>query len=219
MDSKGSIPRKDAEVAPWGDNFVTQLTANAAQWGIPNGEITDLKTDLTDFKTYLAVVESPARTKIAVAQKNATRDRFKEKARTMINFRLKNPVITDSQLTALGVHVHDRTQSNIADPKTRPEHWLEVLDVRRISVHFHDQYADNKAKPYGMDGAVVAFVVLDEPATDIDQLTRTELATRTPHVIQLTDKDRTKILSVAVCWQNRKGVKGPWSEILSTVVP
>jgi hypothetical protein len=214
-----SIPRKDAEVAPWGDNFVTQLTANAQQWGIPSEEITDLKTELTSYKTYLAVVESPARTKIAVAQKNATRARFEEKARTMINFRLKNPVITDSQLTALGVHVPDRSPSRISDPKTRPEHWLEVLDVRRISVHFQDQNADNKAKPYGTDGAVVAFVVLDEPATDIDQLTHTELATRTPHVIQLADKDRKKILSVAVCWQSMRGVKGPWSEILSTVVP
>jgi hypothetical protein len=135
MLKKGSIPRKDAEAAAWGDNFVTQLTANATQWAIPTGEITDLKTALTNYKTYLAQAESPARTKIVVAQKNATRARFEEKAREMINFRLKNPIITDSQLTALGVHVPDRTPSRIPAPTSCPDILLEVLDVRRLLLH------------------------------------------------------------------------------------
>jgi hypothetical protein len=45
------------------------------------------------------------------------------------------------------------------------------------------------------------------------------LATRTPHILEFTEEERGKTVYVAICWQNEKGEKGPWSEIESAIVP
>jgi hypothetical protein len=77
----------------------------------------------------------------------------------------------------------------------------------------------SKAKPYGVNGAVIAYAVLDAPPADVSALTRSVPATRTPHVLEFTEEERGKTVYVAICWQNEKGEKGPWSEIESAIVP
>ena len=66
---------------------------------------------------------------------------------------------------------------------------------------------------------MIAYAVLDAPPADQDALTRTALATRTPHVLEFTEEERGKTVYVAICWQNEKGQRGPWSEIESAIVP
>jgi hypothetical protein len=115
--------------------------------------------------------------------------------------------------------VHDTTPTTIGPPKTRPELDIDVLDFRRLKVTFHDQDSDSKAKPYGTNGAVIAYAVLDAPPADVSALTRSVLATRTPHILEFTEEERGKTVYVAICWKNEKGERGPWSEIESTIVP
>jgi hypothetical protein len=77
----------------------------------------------------------------------------------------------------------------------------------------------SKAKPYGTNGAVIAYAVLNAPPTNPDALTHTVLATRTPHILEFTEEERGKTVYVTICWQNEKGQRGPWSEIESAIVP
>ena len=213
------IPKKDAELAPWSANFTAEVTANADTWGIPSGEVSALQTASTAFATLQAKADSPARTAIIVAEKNAARHTLETKIRELARFRLKNPVITDAQRIALGLHVRDTTYTTIPVPKTRPELDIDVADFRRLKVAFHDQGSDSKAKPYGTVGAVIACAVLDAPPADPGALTRTVLATRTPYTLAFTEEERGKTVYIAICWQNEKGERGPWSEIESAIVP
>ncbi|MDR2115178.1 MAG: hypothetical protein LBP87_02230, partial [Planctomycetaceae bacterium] len=114
---------------------------------------------------------------------------------------------------------HDTTPTNIPVPTSRPEIDIDVLDFRRLKILFHDMNSSNKAKPYGVNGAVIAYAVLDKPPADPNALTRTVLATRTPHVLDFTEEERGQKVYVAICWQNEKGQKGPWSEIESAIIP
>jgi hypothetical protein len=171
------------------------------------------------FATLHAQADSPAKTSIIVAEKNAARDALVEKIRALVGFRLKNPVITDAQRIALGLHVHDTTPTTIPVPKTRPELDIDVLDFRRLKVVFRDMGSKSNAKPYGVNGAVIIYAVLDAPPADVSALTRSVLATRTPHILEFTEEERGKTVYVAICWQNEKGEKGPWSEIESAIVP
>jgi hypothetical protein len=59
----------------------------------------------------------------------------------------------------------------------------------------------------------------DAPPADHNALTRSVLATRTPHTFEFTEEERGKTVYMAACWQNEKGQKGPWSEIVSAIVP
>lgn len=119
----------------------------------------------------------------------------------------------------MGLHVRDNTPTTIQVPTTRPELEIEVYDVRRLKVVFHDMDSNSKAKPYGTNGAVIAIAVLDAPPIDHSALTRTVLATRTPHILEFTEEERGKTVYIAICWQNEKGQRGPWSEIVSAIIP
>ncbi|MDR2385375.1 MAG: hypothetical protein LBD80_06945, partial [Tannerella sp.] len=115
------IPKRDSELVAWGANFTTGVAANASAWGIPSNEVSALKTANTAFATLHAKADSPAKTSIIVAEKNAARTTLERIIRTLAGFRLKNPIITDAQRIALGLHVRDTTYTTVDVPKTRPE--------------------------------------------------------------------------------------------------
>jgi hypothetical protein len=219
MSKQSYLPRKDAELVAWSDNFIAQVAASAAAWTIPTTEVTELQTALANFKQYYAQADSPKKSSIIVSQKNATRARLETKIRAMVNFRLQNPVITASQRIAMGLHVRDTSPTTIPVPSTRPELDIDVLDVRRLSVVFHDQGKTSKAKPYGVNGAVISYAVRSTPPGDVNDLIHSTLATRTPHTLAFSEEERGKTVYVAIQWQNEKGEKGPWSEIEHAIIP
>jgi hypothetical protein len=104
-------------------------------------------------------------------------------------------------------------------PKSLPELDIDVVDFRRLKVIFHDMGSDSKAKPYGVNGAVIVYAVLNAPPADVNALAHSVLATRTPHILEFTEEERGKTVYIAICWQNEKGERGPWSEIGSAIVP
>ena len=213
------LPRRDAELTPWSANFAAQIADNAVAWGIPTDEILDLQAATTSFATLQAQADSPAKTSIIVAEKNAARKTLAAKIRGMVDFRLKNPVITDAQRVALGLNIRDTTHTKIPVPSSRPTLNISVDDFRRLKIAFHDKGSASKAKPYGINGAVIAYAVLNTPPASIADLNRSVLATRTPHIIEFAETERGKTAYIAICWQNEKGEKGPWSEIENVIVP
>jgi hypothetical protein len=216
---KDYIPHKDSELVPWSANFTAGVAVNASTWGISPDEVANLQTADAAFATLHAQADSPAKTSIIVAEKNAARKTLVAEIRALVDFRLKNPIITDAQRIALGLHVRDTTPTTIKAPTSRPELDIDVFDVRRLKAAFHDMGSDNKAKPYGTNGAIIAYAVLDAPPADVNALTRSVLAIRTPHILEFTEEERGKTVYVVICWQNEKGERGPWSEIESAIVP
>jgi hypothetical protein len=213
------IPAKDSELTPWSANFTAQIEANALAWGIPADEVAELRNANDTFAKLQVQADSPARTTVIVAEKNAARTTLEGIIRKLAGFRLKNPIITDAERIAMGLHVRDAKPSTIAQPTTRPEIDIDVVDFRRLKVLFHDMDSKSNAKPYGIIGAVILYAVLDAPPADITALIRSVLATRTPHILEFTEEERGKTVYIAICWQNEKGERGPFSEIESAIVP
>jgi hypothetical protein len=181
--------------------------------------VNELQRAFDRFQSLLEQADSPARNKIIVAEKNAVRKALVEKIRRLVSFRLKNPVITVAQRVAMGLNVRASTYSRVPVPGSRPEPDLEVLDFRRVKLRFRDKDCSTNAHPYGVTGAVVAYDVCATPPTSPTALHRTVLATRTPFVLEFTEEERGQTFYVALCWQNERGEKGPWSEIVSAIVP
>jgi hypothetical protein len=63
-----------------------------------------------------AQVSGPARNKTLTKAKNEARDAFKAKARIMLNFRLKNPIIPAAGLADAGAAAPDRTHTPVGTP-------------------------------------------------------------------------------------------------------
>jgi hypothetical protein len=213
------IPTKDVDLATWCANFTKHVTENAVLWSIPPEEVSELQTLSNSFIELQAQADSPSRNAIIVTNKKGARVKLVAKIRKLSSFRLKNPVITDAQRIAMGLHVHKTKYTKMSAPPTRPEIEFEVRDIRRLAVVFRDQGSASKAKPYGVVGAMIAYAVLDTPPASPDALTNNVLATRTPCILGFTEMERGKTVYIVACWQNRKGVKGPWSNIEKTVVP
>ena len=212
------IPKKDSELVTWSANFTAAVAANAQAWDVPAGEVTALQTAGASFAALYAQTGSPAKNSVIVAEKNAARKTLTAKIRELAGFRLKNPVITGAQRITLGLHVRDITPSRIPAPGSRPELDIDAVDFRRLKIVFHDMNSTSKAKPYGVNGAVIIYSVLGASPAGPGALTRSVPATRTPHILEFTGKER-KTVYAAVCRQNKKGEKGPWSEIKSAIVP
>jgi hypothetical protein len=213
------IPRKDAELVAWSANFAMQVGVNMDAWNISTQEVSELNGATQTFAALHAQTDSPARNAILVAEKNAARAVLVGLVRGLVNFRLRNPAITDAARIATGLHVRDTVRSPLPAPASRPEIDIDVFDVRRLKVHFHNMGSLSRAKPVGIIGAVILHAVLDAPPASPADLTRSVLATRTPHILEFTEQERGRTVYVAICWLNRKGEKGPLSEIESAVVP
>ncbi|MDR1129681.1 MAG: hypothetical protein LBK96_01690 [Prevotellaceae bacterium] len=213
------IPPKDSELVPWGSNFNSKVSVNASRWGIPLEEVTEVQTAYDVFVPLHKKADSPDSTTVIVAEKNVARKNYVTLVRAMVGFRLKNPIITDAERLDMGLHVHDTTPTTIDVPTTHPVLLIEILDFRRLKVSFKDQNTTSKAKPYGVVGAVFKSIVLDAPATDYSVLTNSIMVTRTPKIFEFTEDERTKVFSIAACWQNEKGQTGPWCEIVSVIIP
>ncbi|MDR3328629.1 MAG: hypothetical protein LBS63_00785 [Prevotellaceae bacterium] len=213
------IPARDSELVAWSANFIAQLTPHIFPWGINPQDFTNLQVAASGFATLHQQADSPEKTSVIVAQKNAARAALIALVRALVNFQLRNPAISDAERVALGLHVHDGTHSPVPVPTSRPELNIDVLDVRRLRVAFHDMGSAGKAKPYGVNGAVILYAVLDAPPTSPATLTRSVLATHTPFTLEFAEEERGRTVYVAICWQNEQGEKGPWSEIESAIIP
>jgi hypothetical protein len=79
---------------------------------------------------------------------------------------------TPGKRIAMGLHVRDTTPSTIPAPTSHPELNIEVFDVRRLKVAFRNAGSTSKAKPYGVNGALIGYAVLDTPPTSPTALSR-----------------------------------------------
>ncbi|MDR3308405.1 MAG: hypothetical protein LBS80_00430 [Tannerella sp.] len=213
------IPNKDTELVQWGNNFADKVALYASKWNIDAVVVTALATIAASFASWVAITDSAERNTLNVSDKNVARKEFERQIRALVNFQLKNPVITDTQRLELGLPVHDVKPTPILPPTEVPVLEIELLGPRRLSFVFFSPDSESKAKPYGVNGAVIVYGVLDTPTTSQDDLPHSVLATRTPHTLEFAAAERGKTVYYAICWQNEKGQRGPFSEVGSSIVP
>jgi hypothetical protein len=225
---KDIIPSGDVEFNAFFENvcrYVAQKTSGGTpEWTyIPAAAITKLNNAYADWYTFYAPTLKD-HTRAETAAKNAARRRDEPVLRNFIQtwFRRFPDIVTGADLAAMGIPPVDTDRSPIGRSKTRPLFRLVVKDTRLIAILFRDEATpDSNARPYGMNGAVVSYAVSEDGQviTDFKELTRTELATRSPHFLRFGEEDRGKTVYVAMRWQNESGECGDPTEIQSTIVP
>jgi hypothetical protein len=98
---------------------------------------------------------------------------------------------------------------------------LNVMPMGNLVVKatFENRDTGSSVIPYYLTGAVVYYLISDTPVTDQNMLAFSKLATHSPLELIFEPAQRSKIAYLAARWQNRKGELGPWSEIVSCVIP
>jgi hypothetical protein len=222
MRNSDYIPKQDGKFLQWTNNFINYLGASYSQFGFPKDLYEELTVMHDDFVQKLETAEEPAtRTKLTVLAKNDARAAFEKTLRKAVKEYLAyGHNVTDEDRDGLGIPIHKTSRTPAPVAKTYPDFDIDSGTIRRLTIDFYDAGSKkSKAKPAGQHGAEIRWVISDTPIIEIDDLTRSAFDTHTPFTLEFQGHERGKTVYFCLRWENTRGEKGPWSEIVSAIIP
>ncbi|MDR0981953.1 MAG: hypothetical protein LBM07_01750 [Culturomica sp.] len=222
MSPSDVIPGADAQFNTFQSVVVNAVEKNAELWLIPADVVTEIAALRAKWEAAYSVVENPAtKTSVAVQAKKSARKEYEKQLRLLLkSYITYNPKVSDEDKTAMGLPLHKSTRTPVPVPDTVPDvTGIDRNTVRCISISFRDSGSDHRAKPSGVQGAVVKWIVSDTPPTSIKVFTNSLLDTKSPITLDFEEEQRGKVVYFALAWQNTKGEMGHFGEIQSSVVP
>jgi hypothetical protein len=215
------FPTKDAGVGPWVRNFMMVLSANAARWGIAGTLVTALGLLVTAFENAYAKRTQPDAGKVSVEQKKLALKALKKGTQDMVNGHINhNQSVTPDDRVALGLYVYKSGKSPVPALTTTVVLRAVAGLVRQVVVYITDSATpDKRGKPYGALFAELACGVLDSPPAGVGDLPRVITATKWSVILTFREEDRGKTVYIAGHWKGTGQKEGPWSAIISVIIP
>jgi hypothetical protein len=216
------LPHTDSGILNWGDNFINGIDGKGlSYYGYPQDRYNHLVWQYNDYKTkYTAAQHSATSTKGDLDMKTAAHEALVKVIRQDVQqFFAHNPNLTPGDRDNLGLPNYDPKPTPVPDPTDVPEIVVKQPAPGIIEVYFKIAGSESRAKAYGIHGAEVAWAILDAPTVDWRDLTHSSFATHSPLKLTFEGPDRGKVLYFAVRWENSRGVKGPWTTIMSIIIP
>jgi hypothetical protein len=218
--SNDYIPQSDGAFLEWVKILVTYASPKLVVFNIPAEALTPIQTQLIAYETAFNTAQNPNRGKVDILNKNEARDALKSSIRAFVKAYLAyNPAVSDADKENMGLPLHDSTRTPAPVPTTIPELELDSSTIRQISVHFRDAESGKRGKPVGIHGVELRWALLDNPPSSVEDLTKSAFDTASPYTFKFDEADRGKSLYICPCWENNKGEKGPFGEIVKAIVP
>jgi hypothetical protein len=221
---KDFIPRKDADYTAYFENIerIVDMRTHGSnpQWThIPQAKAEALTETLNGWKNAYRPTLSP-HTPEATREKNRVRASSEKYLRHFINQYLRYAdEVSDMDRDLCGVPNEDPIRTPVETPVTSPAFGVEIAGPGRLRIRIHPEDTTRAAIPYGYHGAVVYWKILDHRPQDADELTHSELATRSLHTLYFKESDWGKKVYIALRWENESGREGPPSPIQESVIP
>ncbi|MDR0728723.1 MAG: extracellular solute-binding protein [Prevotellaceae bacterium] len=222
MSKPTSIPKKDADFNVRQNMIVTTANTNRTAWNLDADWLDDdVLPKKADWEAAWAAYENPeTRTHIITYNKQKKREAYEKVLWKLVKNLQSNPRVTDEDLRAMGIVVPSstRTPAKVADEA--PDMDVDTSVMGRIGVHFFERGSGHKrGKPAGQHCVEIAWMLSDVPPTRWDELTHSAVDTNSPYTFVFEHDQRGKTLYFALRWENTRGEKGPWSDILSAIIP
>jgi hypothetical protein len=197
-----------------------KVAARATELTIPSDALAAVEAQQTRWNTAFALAEDPStRTKGAVKEKQEARNAYEVGLRKLIRtYLMYSPVLTDQDREDMGLPVHKTTRTRAPVASNAPFVAAAGHGPRVVRVDFGES-PTSAAKPAGQHCVELASVIAETRPTEIDDLIRSVVNTRTPLLLTFKESERGKMLWFAARWENTRGEKGPWSEIQSAIIP
>ena len=175
-----TIPTKDADFNVWQSNIVKEAIENAQQWLLDSNWITEtLVPAQIRWNTAWVAYENPTtRTTVITATKRDARTAYEQVMKTLVANLKSNTRVTDDDRRAMGIHIRDTKPTPAPTPTSYPVLAIDTSTPRRLTVNFRDSASNSAAKPKGVHGAEIKWLIADEQPT-VEQLTNSTFDTRT----------------------------------------
>jgi hypothetical protein len=214
------IPGTDHDFLAWSGSFLDSLASLAAQINFPDTKVGEMITQRRDFAYKLTITDNATtRTKVTIKEKNDAHATLEATIRESVQeYLTSNHLVTDVIRDRLGIPIHSKERHPSPVAPHAPYIFAFAGDLRQVRFDFGES-KDSMKKPAGQHGVEVASVIADTKPSDTDELTRSSFDTHTPLVLTFKEPERGKTLWYAARWENTRGEKGIWSEIMSVVIP
>jgi hypothetical protein len=214
------IPHSDGAFLEWAKTLIAYATAHETAFNVPAGTLTPIQGQLTAYETAFETAQNPNRGKVDVLTKNETKAVLETALRGFIKAYISyNPAVTDADKENMGLPLRDTTRTPTPAPSTIPELELDSSIIRRVSVIFKDSGSDKRGKPAGVHGIELRWSLLEAVPTSVEDLKNSAFDTASPYTFSFDEADRGKALYICPRWENNKGDKGPWGEIVKAIIP
>jgi hypothetical protein len=217
------IPTNDAVFDNWQKNLLEQLGAEGVlkKWDIPQEAFENLLPKEVEWGVRYEAAKNPKnRTQVQITAKIEARKNYEDVLRIFIKgYVTYNPKVTDDERELLGLPVHKKGRTPAPIPKRYPLFKIDSSVIRRLDVYFYDDVNERRSKPEGVHGAEISWDFSDVPVEDPDKLVHSRFDTASPYTIEFNGEDRGRTVYIALRWENTRGEKGPWSEIITAIVP
>jgi hypothetical protein len=204
-------------------NAISLVQANFQQWQLAPDTVNPLLPLQSDYEQKYSVAnnwstQSPA----ATTARNASWDVLKVGLTTLYNEQLlNNPRISPADKEALQIHYYSSGGGTSSPaPTTTP---VVTFVSEEISV-LHVVYSDSATPGVHAKPSNVAFCELackiGEPApTDISECIAQYNISRSHDGIVFSPDQRGKTIYAYARWMNKNGKFGPWSNMVSAIIP
>jgi hypothetical protein len=216
------VPKSDADFNNWQSELISNVAVNAGKWGIPVDDLTKLQDKQAN---WIAVFAKSAnrqnRTQADVQEKNETRYDFEKTTRDFIKEWLaSNSRITDADRVRMGLTVRSGSRTSASVPVSCPVATIDFSVRLQHTIHFADEAGGrSKAKPEGVHGCEIYMKLDGEAPKDISDMVYVATDTATPYTLNFDVDKAGKPVYYRLRWVNTRGQAGPWSAIVSAVVP
>ena len=207
------------------------LVANRAALGFaattPAGKWLDevLLPAYLAFDTRFKAWEDPAtRTNPDILMLQKTETAFRVLYQQLYEMFKAAVYIDDDTLVKMGFpsrNTKPRGHSPVAT--TYPLSRVDTSLPAHVIFHFFSQLENEqktrKGKPKGQQGAELRYVISDVPIVDYEDLVHSAFDTNSPLTLEFAGHERGKFVYFAFRWENTRGEKGPFSPIMSVMIP
>ena len=221
MANKDYMPKKDDEFDIFQTNVFTTSSANYAKWLISNQVISALGTPRTKWMNAYNLYKNPlTRSPLVTQDKIDARKDYEPALRTFIQGQLMhNTFVTDGDRRSMGLPIHDTTPSPAPAPETRTEMDVVFKEIMQHDIHVRNSGSKTSGKPPHVAGFELWRHIGGDQEPSYDDMQLIGQITHSPHKVKYPAADRGKKVWYISRWVSTRGEPGPWSEIVSALVP
>ncbi|MDR1722448.1 MAG: hypothetical protein LBR84_00735 [Tannerella sp.] len=224
MSAHDYIPQAFEELDIWLTNFTDYLSEQTVQarLGITPTQLNELQVYTVAYHSANANADLPnAGPADRIIRREAAATAIAQ-VRHFVNRLIRyNDALTDADRIQMGLTVPDTSPTPTTPPDSYPQATIRLPHQCEIELHYADSAAPtgSRAKPPGVHGAEIRQAILPAPPTEDDQLVQSDFSTRSPHAFTYNLSQRGQTVYYRLRWETTRGMKGPWSPILSAIIP
>jgi hypothetical protein len=227
MKRNETIPRKDEDFYEFQFNLMLIFLANAVGWKFDMDWITNILAPARiEYETAYQAWRNPnTRTTEIKTRKKEARRVYELLLRQLVEMIKSSPYVPTESKEAMQIAL-GKSGGNQRNPKpTDPPSVRIATELLRFLIIYFGIIGEAllghalRGKPHGVHGAEIVWAILPEPPKEVSELIHSAFCTASPFRLEFKESDRGKTVYICVRWENTTGEKGPWTAILSAIIP